>query len=342
MTPRALPQIGLGDLVHAADTLTLHGEGVALAAELLGLGPPVILVETRQTRSKHGAGAVTSRARVPETRGNAPTPDGAGGSTPGFWEARTSTAADASAPSQSDLRVLPVSVAVKRADALPAASATKPLSELLKPGAAGPPPQGLFPPRSRRALLRGLSAVRAREGAVEIDACIDAFAAKRALTRIPLQWLETTRGGVQLLLDVGAGMEPYEVDVQRLPLELSRVVGSDRLEIGWFEDCPYPAGVYKPGDERPTPYRLPIAGTRVVAVTVFGARGPLPASRDIVNGWRRLAAACRRSRLPLVVLTPVPARRLPAALSRRIAVVAWDRTTSVASVMRAVRAARRA
>jgi len=168
---------------------------------------------------------------------------------------------------------------------------------------------------------------------------VAARAESRVLTRVPLEWIETTSGKVQLLLDIGTGMEPYWLDVERLPEELSRVAGPDGLTLRWFEDCPFEADVLTPGNDEPVPYGLPAVGTRIVAVTGFGSRGAAGPPARVVRRWLRYAAACRRAGVPLVALTPLPGRRL-SGLARRVPLVTWDRPTGVRDVRRAVRAAR--
>jgi hypothetical protein len=169
------------------------------------------------------------------------------------------------------------------------------------------------------------------------------MAANRTLEDIPLGWIETTRGEVQLLLDVGPSMDPYREDVERRPDELVRIVGDDELELRWFQECPLgPAGVLAPEQLEPVPYALPPARTRLVAVTAFGVRGHRPAPPAAVADWRRFAARCRRSGVPLVVLTPLAPDRRPRELRSRVAVVTWDRWTGVREVARAVRKERAA
>jgi hypothetical protein len=237
---------------------------------------------------------------------------------------------------------LPISAVETPAPRTSAPLAGRPLSELL-PDAPGPPPPapGLFAASARRALLGGVSAVRAREGDIDVDAVVEVLGARRPLAEIPLEWIETTRGELQLLLDTGVAMDPYREDVDRLPDELARVVGEDGLKLRWFEDCPTgSAGVFGPTDDEPAPYRLPAARTRLLAVTVFGLRGPLGAPPAAVEGWRRLARACRRRGVPLLVLTPLPPYRRPRGLGPHLAAVTWDRATGVRDVGRAVRKAR--
>ncbi len=200
-----------------------------------------------------------------------------------------------------------------------------------------PEPASLFRPGTRRALLRGVSAVRERDGDIDVDAVVDMLAAHRALDRIPLEWVDTTRGELMLLLDGSVAMDPFRVDLDRLPDELARVVGLDGLKVRWFEDCPTgPEGVMMVGDEEPRPFVLPGARTRLLAVTTFGVRGTLEAPPEVAKGWRRLAARCRRADVPLLVLTPLPPARRPPG----VAAVTWDRATSVRDVLRAERSAR--
>src|SRR5687768_16062114 len=134
------------------------------------------------------------------------------------------------------MRPLSVAATVERAPA-PALPLPPSIDEVLlpPPHSAQPAAEGLFGGPTRRALLRGVAAVQAPEGDLDVTALVDVFSAGRPVTELPLEWIETTSGDVQLLLDVGGAMDPFRADVDGLPDELARVVGPERLDLRWFE-----------------------------------------------------------------------------------------------------------
>lgn len=299
-----LPETGLGDLVRVAAALRADAATLTDAAELLGLARRARRASRADAQPTPGKDAarpqpapVTSTA--PGTPGTA-TPDG-----------RTALPATAT--------YLP-----PRPPSAP--RTTKTLAELLPGGPPPPPFQGLFPRRRARALLGLVGARRRPEGDLDAAQAADLIARGEPLLDIPRLWVQTTRGGIELALDTGPGMEVYRRDVDRLPGQLSSVLGPDGLEIRWFQDCPVGgAGVFRPEALDPTPYRLPPPGTLIVAVTTFGAHGALPPPPSVLYRWHQLFAAATRAGTPVVGLTPLPAHRLPPGLPRRLAVVTWDR-----------------
>jgi hypothetical protein len=318
----AAPEVGLAELVHADRVLGLSEAELPLVAEMLGLHPaPPAAAAAEPRRRAEPAQPEAGRTREPPVGRTQVTPD-----------------------IKPEERVLAVRITERTAEPAPAPIEARPLDEVLMP-APGPPPrrQWLFAGSTRRALLRGVTAVRAPEGELDVPAAVEILAAGRAVEALPYEWIETTHGEVQLLLDIGPSMDPYREDVDRLPEELVRIVGDDALELRWFEDCPLgPGGVLAPEQLEPTAFVFPKSRTRLLAVTAFGARGPFPPAPSIVRAWRRLAARCRRNGVPLLVLTPIAPPRRPAALAGRIATVTWDHTTGVRDVARAVAAAKAA
>jgi hypothetical protein len=305
---RGLPETGLGDLIRVAATLRADAAMLSAAAELLGLARrsrPTAPTDTEPTAREDAARSLPASVTPPATEA----PDTA---TPDGRPALPVTA-----------RYLP-----PRAPSPP--RTTRTLAELLPEGPAPPPFQGLFPRRRARALLGLVGARRRPEGDLDAAQAIDLVARGKPLLDIPRLWVQTTRGGIQLALDTGPGMEAYQRDVDRLPDQLSSVLGPDGLEIRWFQDCPIGGvGVLLPEALDPTPYRLPPAGTLIVAVTTFGAHGALPPLPSVLSRWHQLFFAADRAGTPVVGLTPLPTYRLPSGLPRRLAVVTWDRAARV-------------
>jgi hypothetical protein len=313
-----LPETGLGDLVRVATALRADADTLAAAAELLGLA--------RRSRSAAPTGTEpTAREAVARPQAAAVTP----------------AVADAPGTATTDGRpALPATAQYLPPRAPSSPRTTKTLAELLPEGPAPPPFQGLFPRRRARALLGLVGARRQPEGDLDAALAIDLLARGEPLLNIPRLWVQTTRGGIELVLDTGPGMEAYRRDVNRLPGQLKSVIGPDGLEIRWFQDCPAGgAGVFLPEALDPTPYRLPPAGTLIVAVTTFGAHGALPPPPSVLSRWHQLSFAAARAGTPVVCLTPLPMHRLPIGLPRRLAVVTWDRAARVQRTTNTLRVA---
>jgi hypothetical protein len=207
------------------------------------------------------------------------------------------------------------------------------LADLLPEGSNPKPPQGLLPPRQARALLSHLASRMRPDGDFDGARAVDLLARGEPVLELPRLWIDTTRGGTELVLDIGQGMQPFRSDLDKLPGQLSSVVGRENVRTLWFEDCPAGGrGVYVTGRLEPVRYRLPPAGTLIVAVTTFGVCGGTPATSAIIDRWRRFVAAAKRSRTPLIALTPLPEGRRPADLPRQLAIVIWDRTSKVSGV----------
>ena len=72
-----------------------------------------------------------------------------------------------------------------------------------------PAGEGLLEPRTRRALLRGMAATRERDGDIDVDAVVEMLAGNDVLDAVPLEWVDSVRGELILLLDGGAAMDPF-------------------------------------------------------------------------------------------------------------------------------------
>jgi hypothetical protein len=219
-----------------------------------------------------------------------------------------------------------------------------PLSELL-PTPAGQPrrPADLLAPERQRAVLGALCSSRRADGEIDVDAVVGRIAAGEAVPDIPRRLVLTTRLGVRLLVDIGAGMTPFARDAERLVAQAEQLVGSDALERLSFEGSPLgprgvgngPAWDWQPySDLKPLPLGRP-----VLAVTDLGLGGRTPAPSTAVESWRDLAATVRAAGSRLVLLVPYPQARWPRALRASVAIVRWDRTTSIRDAIAAASSA---
>jgi hypothetical protein len=162
---------------------------------------------------------------------------------------------------------------------------------------------------------------------------VDRIAAGEAVADIPRRLVLTTRLGVRVLVDIGAGMTPFVRDAERLVAQADQLVGSDALERLSFEGSPLgPRGVGNGAAWHWKPYAAlnPMPrGRPVLALTDLGLGGRTPAPSTAMESWREFAATVRAAGGRLVLLVPYPEGRWPRALRSSMAIVRWDRTTSI-------------
>ncbi|MER6915299.1 hypothetical protein ABT354_26800 [Streptomyces sp. NPDC000594] len=202
------------------------------------------------------------------------------------------------------------------------------------PGSPVPPHEPLFAPRSSAALVQTAVARVVAEGEPDIPRIVGRLARGHALTRVPLLPVATLRFGVQILVDLGAGMAPFARDRTDLVDQVRAVVGRDRTRVRYFEDAP----LRGTGDEARWswgPYTPPTRGTRVLVLSDLGIGGPaVHPRRSTPDEWRELARVVERAGCRVTAFVPCPPRRVPAWAAATMDVVPWDRPTTVGRVRR--------
>ncbi len=198
----------------------------------------------------------------------------------------------------------------------------------------------LFGRRSTPGILAACSATPTAAGPVDVEALVSRVASARPVVEIPRLRRPTLATGVQLLIDAGAGMEPFARDQIELAEELRRVAGRSQVEQLSFADCPLRGAGEGPfwTWER---YRPPVPGRPVLVLTDLGIGGPpLHLERAAIREWLAFAELLRRQESPLVVLVPYKPERWPKALERAAILVHWDRGTTLAAVRDRIRGMR--
>jgi hypothetical protein len=154
----------------------------------------------------------------------------------------------------------------------------------------------------------------------------------RPIRKFPRRPLLSVYRGVQVLVDQGEAMEPYGRDQLHVVDVISRVVGPEATTVGSFENCPS-RGVWM------LPRVGVVPGRPVVVLTDLGLGGPqVQPVRASATEWCRYAVGLARAGSPVIAFVPYSVDRAYRMVSRRIAVVLWDR----ASISAAQRARRRA
>jgi len=201
-------------------------------------------------------------------------------------------------------------------------------------------PADLLAPGRRRAILGALCSGPAATAEVDVGAVVPLLARREPLRTLPMLVRPTTRRGTQLLVDHGPAMTPFARDEDDVRAAITQIVGADGLDVLRFAGTPLdPPGagsgpLWTWRSYRPRPH-----GGPVVALTDLGALAPRVDRTATEARWVRFAMLLREAGCPFVALCPAPVGRLPRSIRTAIAVVTWDRATSVRD---AVRAARRA
>lgn len=165
---------------------------------------------------------------------------------------------------------------------------------------------------------------------------------QEGLRAVPWQRRSSTRRGVQLLLDHGAGMAPFQDDRRWLTELAGSIAGRDRVEVLHFRDAPL-RGVVRSDPARPQDYRPPAPGTPVVLVSDMGRARPAftGASAARLHEWQDFVRLLLRSGCPAVCVTPFAAAEYPRSLRDGVALIPFDRRISLGHVREATRRIRR-
>jgi hypothetical protein len=209
----------------------------------------------------------------------------------------------------------------------------KPLAPPIAEDVADAPPlEPLLVPAWVRGILSAALATPSPDGPLDLERLVDTVARRQPILRLPRQPLPTLRQGVQVLVDTSPAMVPFARDRAWLVAEIRRVVGEDLTQVLRFAACPgRDAG---PGSRRTwEAYRPPARGTVVLLLTDLGIGHP-PSFADWADEreWLQFVGTVRHAGCPLVALVPYAEARWPRELRDAIAILAWDRRTSVATV----------
>ena len=210
-------------------------------------------------------------------------------------------------------------------------------SAVLDPPTPGedPPLEPLFLPRWTPGILATALAIETGHGPLDIDRIVDSLARLELRTPLPHRRRWTLDRGVLALVDVSEGMLPFDSDVADILARVRRVVGPD-VTLRQFDG--YPLTVGGGPDRIAGMDEMPQTPRTALAITNFGLYGPAVRARSaaIEGEWLELADTLAHAGCPVVALVPDRGSRVPPALRSRIAVIEWDRGTSVAAAARAV------
>lgn len=191
-----------------------------------------------------------------------------------------------------------------------------------------------------RGILAPLASSPVAGEAVDIDALLQRIAFALPLIELPRLTVWTLRHGVQVLVDCSPALLPLGHDVEQVEAQLRSVVGKERLQRLYFAGCPS-RGVGAGARDGWSVWRPPRLGKVAIVLSDLGCAGsignPEWASPE---EWGRFADRAREAGTLLVALVPYPVHRVPAALTRAIAIVPWHEQLDAGRAQRVLRDAR--
>ncbi len=305
----ARPQIWLGDVARCLATLQPRDDDTR-ATLLRMLGFQLRVSEPRRARPDE-----------PQTSATTPSPDGtADGGGAG------------SAATSAELGRLPLlerGTPRTRRRPLPwtTAEALPPVSDQHLYGRL--PHEPLLEPRWSRELLYAALAIEVADGPLDAVAAVEAVARGELLDVLPQLTRWSLSRGVQLLLDDGAGMEPFRQDAREVAQALRCLVGRSAVKELRFEASPA-LGVADTVFTPSRPYVPPEPTTPVVVVSDLGMSPGDDRPRE--GAWLELAQRLAQRGSPLIAFVPYGSSRWPARLARALILIHWDRVTTVSAV----------
>jgi hypothetical protein len=312
-----LGQIWLGDAARAIDALRHAPDGdVAVALRALGFDTHQRAPSTGEPDSP--AAAPTSGQEAPPSA----RPRRAG---PRRERPSTSEAAD-------PLLSLPLLEPVARQPVTTTRWEVEPLARPTQHDlSALPPYQPLLAPRSTPAILQTVLSRVIEGGELDIEALVETLARGRPVSELPRRRVRTLRFGVDILCDLGQGMEPFERDQIELVESARRLAGAERVRVTYFADAPLRGAGSGP---RWTwePYRPPNRGMRVIVLSDLGIGGPtLNHRRSRREEWRDFVECVHQHDCDVIGLVPYPPHRWTTGACSLFPLLAWDRLTTTGS-----------
>ncbi|MDX3454536.1 hypothetical protein PV396_21735 [Streptomyces sp. ME02-8801-2C] len=191
------------------------------------------------------------------------------------------------------------------------------------------PHEPLLAPRSTSAMLHRALSKPVEQGQLDVRRVVDRLSRGLPLETLPRRPVRTLRFGVQVLADLGLGMEPFSRDLHDTIGQVTATVGREHTEVVYFDQCPVrgagPGPRWTWGD-----YAPPAAGTRVLILSDLGTGGPsLDPRRSTRAEWERLLQLLSYAQCTAVAFVPLPEKRWPSWAANLLPLVPWDRQTTV-------------
>jgi hypothetical protein len=193
------------------------------------------------------------------------------------------------------------------------------------------PYRPLFPPRSTPAILQAALSCQVAEGPIDITALVETVARCKPVSEVPRRHVPTLRYGVQVLVDLGPGMQPFRRDQEEITRQIVRTVGCEKVDVGYFAYSPLRGAGPGPGWTW-RPYRPPSRRTPILLLSDLGIGGP-PGDfrRSTLPEWRRFWRIAADNESGVVAFVVYPPGRWPAWLAAVTHPVVWDRRATARS-----------
>ncbi|MEU2742192.1 hypothetical protein ABZ656_44595 [Streptomyces sp. NPDC007095] len=313
-------EIWIADMARVVTSLGVDlADHVTLTeiAELLGMQMPAPVRRASQTGAPHSGAVPPSPQPPPPARPSAPATESASPAQP-FPDEPT-----------------PLLTPLSSGQSEPRAWAEPALALQDQQPAAHPAPyEPLLPPSSEAATLHAVLSRIVFEGPVDLERLLDLVAENAFVTELPRRPVRTLRFGVQLLVDLGEGMQPFLRDEMEILERVAAIAGRHSCEVRYFTDCP----LHRCGEGAGwtwKPYRPPASGAKVLVLSDFGQHGNSggSAAYRLRRDWEAAVDLMRRNGCLPAALAPMPPDRFPAWLTSLMPVLSWDRTTTTARAL---------
>ncbi|MFB7360225.1 hypothetical protein [Streptomyces gardneri] len=196
------------------------------------------------------------------------------------------------------------------------------------------PHQTLLPPSSEAATLHLLLSRVVPEGPVDVGLLLERVCRGDVLSQLPREPVRTLRFGVQVLVDLGMGMQPFYRDQSELVTRIGSLAGRHSRDVKYFSGTP----LHRSGPGAGWTWRAyepPPPGARVLILSDFGLNeGGMASEHE--DDWCEVVRLIRRAGCRPLALVPAPSAQWPPWLVALMPVLAWDRCTTTAHVYAAL------
>lgn len=191
----------------------------------------------------------------------------------------------------------------------------------------------------QRGILFEAGSQHATPGGIDLDRLIDRIAKAAPIKEVPRKMRRSLRLGMQILIDVGMGMQPFHADQDSIIEALGALLPEEDLRILMFSNCPSRGCQGAPAWQ--DAHWTPVAGVPVVLITDLGIGAiGLDSAAAGLSEWSTFLDEAERANCPVVAFVPYGRDRWPKTLADRMRIVTWDRTTTADDVRRARRSCR--
>ena len=195
------------------------------------------------------------------------------------------------------------------------------------------PYQPLLPPASAPGILHQALSRQVTEGAIDTAALVEMMARCQPVAVVPRRPVPTLRYGVEVLVDLGPGMQLFRRDQTEVVRQITSLVGSEKVTVRYFAYCPLRGVGPGPGWTWRRTYHPPSRHTPILLLSDLGIGGPAgDVRRSIPAEWREFGRIAADNGSDVTALVVYPPDRWPTWLAALGCALMWDRTATARSV----------